>query len=164
MKIGITCYPVYGGSGVVATELGIELARRGHEIHFISYAQPFRLPHFVENVYYHEVDVPSYPLFEYPPYSLALAVALPAAPGFAAQRRTITVVGGRDQTLHVQLSKLETAGTATAPSAERAARAGFASGMHRDPRLPQRAAADTTPATQAAACCRARGSGPRRGS
>lgn len=66
-----------------------------------------------------------------------------AAPGFAAQRRTITVVGGRDQTLHVQLSKLETAGTATAPSAERAARAGFASGMHRDPRLPQRAAADT---------------------
>ena len=76
MKIGITCYPVYGGSGVVATELGLELARRGHEIHFISYAQPFRLPHFVENVYYHEVDVPSYPLFEYPPYSLALAVAM----------------------------------------------------------------------------------------
>ena len=76
MKIGITCYPVYGGSGVVATELGLELARRGHEIHFISYAQPFRLPYFVENVFYHEVDVPSYPLFEYPPYSLALAVAM----------------------------------------------------------------------------------------
>ncbi|HEX6589247.1 MAG TPA: N-acetyl-alpha-D-glucosaminyl L-malate synthase BshA [Longimicrobiales bacterium] len=76
MKIGITCYPVYGGSGVVATELGLELARRGHEIHFISYAQPFRLPYFVDNVFYHEVDVPSYPLFEYPPYSLALAVAM----------------------------------------------------------------------------------------
>lgn len=76
MKIGITCYPVFGGSGVVATELGLELARRGHEIHFISYALPFRLPYFVENVFYHEVDVPSYPLFEYPPYSLALAVAM----------------------------------------------------------------------------------------
>jgi L-malate glycosyltransferase len=76
MKIGITCYPVYGGSGVVATELGIELARRGHEVHFITYAQPFRLPYFVENIFYHEVDVPSYPLFDFPPYSLALAVAM----------------------------------------------------------------------------------------
>src|SRR5438552_2480637 len=76
MKIGITCYPVYGGSGVVATELGLQLAQRGHEVHFISYAQPFRLPYFVERVYYHEVDVPSYPLFEYPPYCLALAVAM----------------------------------------------------------------------------------------
>ena len=76
LKIGITCYPVYGGSGVVATELGIELARRGHEIHFITYAQPFRLPYFVERVFYHEVEVPSYPLFDYPPYDLALAVAM----------------------------------------------------------------------------------------
>ncbi len=76
LKIGITGYPVYGGSGVVATELGLELARRGHEIHFITYAQPFRLSRFVENVYYHEVEVPIYPLFEYPPYSLALAVEM----------------------------------------------------------------------------------------
>lgn len=76
LRIGITGYPVYGGSGVVATELGLELARRGHEIHFITYAPPFRLSGFVENVYYHEVDVPIYPLFDYPPYSLALAVAM----------------------------------------------------------------------------------------
>ena len=76
MKIGISCYPVYGGSGVVATELGIELARLGHEVHFITYAQPFRLPYFVERVYYHEVEVPNYPLFEHPPYNLALSVAI----------------------------------------------------------------------------------------
>ena len=76
MKIGITCYPTYGGSGAVATELGIDLARRGHEIHFISYAQPFRLTHFREGVYFHEVEVNRYPLFEYPPYSLALAVSM----------------------------------------------------------------------------------------
>ncbi len=76
MKIGITCYPVYGGSGVVATELGIQLARRGHEVHFITYAQPFRLPYYMERIYYHEVDVPSYPLFDYPPYDLALAAAM----------------------------------------------------------------------------------------
>ncbi len=76
LKIGITGYPVYGGSGVVATELGLELAKRGHEVHFITYAQPFRLSRFVENVYYHEVEVPIYPLFEYPPYSLALAVSM----------------------------------------------------------------------------------------
>ena len=75
MRIGITCYPTYGGSGAVATELGIELARRGHEIHLISYASPFRLRGFVENVYFHEVDVSgTYPLLEYFPYSLALAV------------------------------------------------------------------------------------------
>jgi len=67
---------VYGGSGVVATELGLELARRGHEIHFITYAPPFRLQGFVERVFYHEVDVPSYPLFEHPPYNLALTVAI----------------------------------------------------------------------------------------
>jgi N-acetyl-alpha-D-glucosaminyl L-malate synthase BshA len=67
---------VYGGSGVVATELGIELARRGHDVHFITYAQPFRLPYFVERIYYHEVEVPSYPLFEHPPYNLALSVAI----------------------------------------------------------------------------------------
>lgn len=76
MKIGISCYPVYGGSGVVATELGLELARRGHEVHFITYAQPFRLPYYVERIYYHEVEVPSYPLFEHPPYNLALSVAI----------------------------------------------------------------------------------------
>jgi L-malate glycosyltransferase len=76
VKIGISCYPVYGGSGVVATELGIELAARGHEVHFITYAQPFRLPYFVERIYYHEVEVPNYPLFEHPPYNLALSVAI----------------------------------------------------------------------------------------
>jgi L-malate glycosyltransferase len=76
VKIGISCYPVYGGSGVVATELGIELARRGHEVHFITYAQPFRLPYFIERIFYHEVEVPSYPLFEHPPYNLALSVAM----------------------------------------------------------------------------------------
>lgn len=79
LKIGITCYPVYGGSGAVATELGMQLARRGHEVHFITYAQPFRLPYFQERIYFHEVDVPSYPLFDYPPYSLALAVEMHGA-------------------------------------------------------------------------------------
>lgn len=73
MKIGIVCYPTYGGSGVVATELGMGLARRGHEIHFITYRRPVRLAHFHENVFYHEVDNEDYPLFEYPPYDTALA-------------------------------------------------------------------------------------------
>ncbi len=73
MKIGITCYPTYGGSGVVATELGKELAMRGHEVHFISYALPFRLNKYVENIVFHEVEMSSYPLFEFPLYSLALA-------------------------------------------------------------------------------------------
>jgi N-acetyl-alpha-D-glucosaminyl L-malate synthase BshA len=72
MKIGIVCYPTYGGSGVVATELGKALALKGHEIHFISYSQPFRLDFFNENVFYHEVDISDYPLFEYKPYELAL--------------------------------------------------------------------------------------------
>jgi N-acetyl-alpha-D-glucosaminyl L-malate synthase BshA len=76
VKIGITCYPTYGGSGAVATELGLALAARGHEIHFVSYAQPFRLPGFRERVYFHEVEMEDYPLFEHPPYSLALSVAL----------------------------------------------------------------------------------------
>jgi L-malate glycosyltransferase len=76
MKIGITCYPTYGGSGAVATELGMELAQRGHEVHFISYAHPFRLPHFLERVYFHEVEIARYPLFEYAPYSLALAAMM----------------------------------------------------------------------------------------
>jgi N-acetyl-alpha-D-glucosaminyl L-malate synthase BshA len=76
MKIGITCYPTYGGSGAVATELGIALAQRGHEIHFITYQQPFRLPAFLPRIYFHEVDVGRYPLFEYPPYDLALAVRM----------------------------------------------------------------------------------------
>jgi N-acetyl-alpha-D-glucosaminyl L-malate synthase BshA len=73
MRIGITCYPTYGGSGVVATELGIELAALGHEVHFISYSQPFRLTGRDEGIFYHEVPVSSYPLFEFPPYDLALA-------------------------------------------------------------------------------------------
>ena len=76
MNIGITCYPTYGGSGAVATELGIALAERGHEIHFITYRQPFRLPAFLPRVYFHEVDVGRYPLFEFPPYDLALAVRM----------------------------------------------------------------------------------------
>jgi L-malate glycosyltransferase len=73
MKIGITCYPTYGGSGVIATELGKALAMRGHQIHFISYALPFRLTNFNENIFFHEVETSSYPLFEFPLYSLALA-------------------------------------------------------------------------------------------
>ncbi|HEY2858641.1 MAG TPA: N-acetyl-alpha-D-glucosaminyl L-malate synthase BshA [Terracidiphilus sp.] len=73
MRIGITCYPTYGGSGVVATELGIELAGAGHEVHFISYSQPFRLNGRDNGIYYHEVPVSNYPLFEFPPYDLALA-------------------------------------------------------------------------------------------
>jgi N-acetyl-alpha-D-glucosaminyl L-malate synthase BshA len=76
MKIGITCYPTYGGSGVVATELGHELARRGHHVHFITYALPSRLDVFAERVVYHEVTVPSYPLFQYAPYDLALATRM----------------------------------------------------------------------------------------
>ena len=76
MKIGITCYPTYGGSGVVATELGLELAHRGHEIHFISYAQPIRLTELHPNIHYHEVDVSRYPLFDFPPYDLALATRM----------------------------------------------------------------------------------------
>lgn len=73
MRIGITCYPTYGGSGVVATELGIELAALGHEVHFISYSQPFRLNGRDGGICYHEVPVSNYPLFEFPPYDLALA-------------------------------------------------------------------------------------------
>ncbi|HEY0972553.1 MAG TPA: N-acetyl-alpha-D-glucosaminyl L-malate synthase BshA [Gemmatimonadales bacterium] len=76
MKIGITCYPTYGGSGALATELGIALAARGHEVHFITYRHPFRLPSFLPHVYFHEVDVGRYPLFEFPPYDLALAVRM----------------------------------------------------------------------------------------
>lgn len=73
MKIGIVCYPTYGGSGVVATELGKALAKAGHEVHFITYSQPTRLDFFNQNLFYHEVDIRSYPLFQYPPYELALA-------------------------------------------------------------------------------------------
>lgn len=76
MKIGIVCYPTFGGSGVVATELGLGLAQRGHEIHFITYKRPARLSHFQENVFYHEVDTNDYPLFEYTPYDSALASKL----------------------------------------------------------------------------------------
>ncbi|MGH9454340.1 MAG: N-acetyl-alpha-D-glucosaminyl L-malate synthase BshA [Terriglobia bacterium] len=73
MKIGITCYPTYGGSGVVATELGIELAARGHDVHFISYALPFRITELSDHLHFHEVEVMNYPLFDHPPYTLALA-------------------------------------------------------------------------------------------
>ncbi len=76
MKIGITCYPTYGGSGVVATELGMELAARGHEVHFISYAPPIRMNSENERVFFHEVEVTSYPLFDHPPYALSLAVKM----------------------------------------------------------------------------------------
>jgi N-acetyl-alpha-D-glucosaminyl L-malate synthase BshA len=75
-KIGITCYPTYGGSGVVATELGIELAARGHQIHFITYSQPFRLTGREANIHFHEVAASNYPLFEHPPYDLALATRM----------------------------------------------------------------------------------------
>ena len=76
MKIGITCYPTYGGSGVVATELGMELAARGHHVHFISYAPPIRLNAGNERIQFHEVEVSTYPLFDHPPYALALAVKM----------------------------------------------------------------------------------------
>ncbi len=73
MNIGITCYPTYGGSGIVATELGLELANRGHEVHFITYSNPIRLDPGTPRIHYHEVEVSNYPLFQYPPYCLALA-------------------------------------------------------------------------------------------
>jgi N-acetyl-alpha-D-glucosaminyl L-malate synthase BshA len=76
MKIGITCYPTYGGSGVVATELGIELAARGHQVHFITYSEPFRLTGRESGIFFHEVAVTNYPLFQYPPYDLALATRM----------------------------------------------------------------------------------------
>jgi L-malate glycosyltransferase len=76
VKIGITCYPTYGGSGAVATELGMALAARGHDVHFITYAQPFRLPAFSPRIVFHEVSIGQYPLFQYPPYDLALAVKM----------------------------------------------------------------------------------------
>src|SRR6202166_5478256 len=76
MKIGITCYPTYGGSGVVATELGMELAARGHEIHFISYAPPIRLTETNPHIQFHEVEISSYPLFDHAPYALSLAVKM----------------------------------------------------------------------------------------
>ena len=76
MKIGITCYPTYGGSGTVATELGHELTKRGHHVHFISYSLPYRLNVYDENIFFHEVTLMAYPLFEYPPYSLALAAKM----------------------------------------------------------------------------------------
>src|SRR2546429_8819033 len=73
MRVGIPCYPTYGGSGIVATELGLELANRGHEVHFITYANPIRLDPNIPRIHYHEVEVSNYPLFQYPPYCLALA-------------------------------------------------------------------------------------------
>jgi N-acetyl-alpha-D-glucosaminyl L-malate synthase BshA len=76
MRIGITCYPTYGGSGVVATELGLELAARGHEVHFISYAVPVRMSDASERIHFHEVEMLNYPLFDHPPYTLALATQM----------------------------------------------------------------------------------------
>lgn len=76
MRIGIVCYPTFGGSGVVATELGIGLAKRGHQVHFITYKRPARLSHFYTNIYYHEVNALDYPLFEYTPYDTTLASKL----------------------------------------------------------------------------------------
>ncbi len=73
MRIGIVCYPTFGGSGVVATELGKALGKKGHEVHFITYSQPMRLDFFNQNIFYHEVSFNSYPLFKYPPYEMALA-------------------------------------------------------------------------------------------
>src|SRR5690349_641641 len=73
MRIGIVCYPTFGGSGVLATELGKALAQKGHQVHFITYQQPVRLNVFVPNIFYHEVQVPTYPLFDFPPYETALA-------------------------------------------------------------------------------------------
>lgn len=76
MRIGIVCYPTFGGSGVLATELGKALAQKGHMVHFITYQQPVRLNGFIPNIFYHEVQVPTYPLFDYPPYETALASAM----------------------------------------------------------------------------------------
>jgi len=76
MRIGIVCYPTFGGSGVLATELGKALAQKGHLVHFITYQQPVRLNGFIPNIFYHEVQVPTYPLFDYPPYETALASAM----------------------------------------------------------------------------------------
>ena len=76
MKIGIVCYPTYGGSGVVATELGIELSKRGHEVHFIAYKKPVRLTDLNQNLHFHKVNVPDYPLFSFVPYELALSTKL----------------------------------------------------------------------------------------
>jgi L-malate glycosyltransferase len=76
MKIGVLCYPTFGGSGVVATEIGLAMAAKGHQIHFITYSKPFRLEHFSANVFYHEVTVVNYPLFEYSPYETALTSKL----------------------------------------------------------------------------------------
>lgn len=76
MKVGITCYPTYGGSGVIATELGKELAARGHEVHFISYALPFRLEQYQGNLFFHEVELVDYPVFDHPPYTVALAAKM----------------------------------------------------------------------------------------
>lgn len=76
MRIGIVCYPTFGGSGVLATELGKALAQKGHHVHFITYQQPVRLNVFIPNIYYHEVQVPTYPLFDYPPYETALASSM----------------------------------------------------------------------------------------
>ena len=73
MNIGMVCFPTYGGSGVVATELGMALAEKGHKVHFMSYSQPFRLNRLLDNLYFHEFNVNDYPLFDYQPYESVLA-------------------------------------------------------------------------------------------
>ena len=96
MKVAIACYPTYGGSGVVATELGLSLAERGHEVHFLSYEPPPRLgtsDEFRPNVYFHEVQVTAYPLFRYPPYDLALASKMfQSAKSWTSQRRASALI------------------------------------------------------------------------
>ena len=83
MNIGISCYPTYGGSGVVATELAIALAKRGHQVHIISYALPMRLDTFMENIFFHEVEIASYPVLEFPLYTTALASKIVEVAKFA---------------------------------------------------------------------------------
>jgi len=96
MKIGIVCYPTFGGSGVVATELGMGLAAKGHEVHFITYRRPARLSTFHTNVFYHEVTGEGYPLFEYPPYDTALASKL------------VEVVSGYTESHNIVLAPMST--------------------------------------------------------
>src|SRR5690625_7987457 len=88
MKIGITCYPTLGGSGVIATELGMLLAEQGHEVHFITSSMPFRLNSLHPSIYYHEVEVTNYPVFQYPPYDLPLSAKMAEA----VDRRKVDVL------------------------------------------------------------------------
>ena len=95
MKIGIVCYPTHGGSGVVASELAINLAKKGHAIHIVSYEPPFRLRTFHQNIFLHEIEVASYPLFKYPPYELGLAISCGGPSRSSRCRRTAGDPGAR---------------------------------------------------------------------